>query len=166
MRMWIYAIIVMLFGVTAGTAAAASPIVGYNGITVVMSRDAGLCGLQASAVYEGYLRERFVGIPLPLDETVPAHARLALSAEPFSSIGNRCVVLATLTFYVQLEQDDVEVLEAVTNRELVVAVFEQIRVLPVVLYEDGEFSVSEGTNAHTTAIKLIDDLASQFGATQ
>ena len=41
MRMWIYAIIVMLFGATAGTAAAASPIVGYNGITVVMSRDAG-----------------------------------------------------------------------------------------------------------------------------
>ena len=53
-----------------------------------------------------------------------------------------------------------------TNRELVVAVFEQITTLPVVLYEDGEFSVSEGPNAEATALKLIDDLASRFGATQ
>ena len=166
MRMWIYAIIVTLFGAAAGTAMAAGHIAGYNGLTVVMSRDAGKCGLQPNTFYEGYLRERFVEIALPLDETLPAHARLALTAQPFSSIGNKCVVLATLTFYVPIEHDHVEIVEAVTNRELIVAVFEEIQVLPVVLYEDGELFVSEGTDAQATALRLVDDLASRLASTQ
>jgi hypothetical protein len=42
--------------------------------------------------------------------------------------------------------------------------FEQMDTLPVVIYESGEFTVSEANAGDLAALNLIDQLARQFGA--
>jgi hypothetical protein len=122
------------------------------------------CGLRDADSYSAYLAERLFEADVQLDVLLPASARLALSAEPFPQIGKRCVVMATLAFTIPLQAGEIQIEAAETRREAIVAVFEQMATVPVVLYESGEFTVSDDDAGDLAALHLIDELARQFGA--
>lgn len=142
----------------------ASMVQGYNGITVAMSSDVAKCGLKDADSYSAYLAERLFEANVELDVLLPASARLALSAEPFAQIEGKCVVMATLAFTIPLQTGEIQIEAAETRREAIVAVLEQMATVPVVLYESGEFTVSEVSAGDLAALHLIDELARQFGA--
>ena len=154
----------VVIGVTSAWAGPASFVQGYNGISVAMSPDAAKCGLKDANSYNARLAERLFEADVPLDGLLPASARLALSASPFSQIGGKCVVIASLAFTIPMNASDIEVDEVVTNRAAIVSIFEQIGTVPIVLYENTEFVVSEADAGDQAALKLIDELAQRFGA--
>ena len=151
-------------GAATAWAGPASLVQGYNGITVAMSSDVAKCGLKDADSYSAYLAERLFEANVQLDVLLPASALLALSAEPFPQIGKRCVVLATLAFTIPMQAEEIQIEAAETRRAAIVAVFEQMDTLPVVLYESGQFTVSEANAGDSTALLLIDQLVDQFGA--
>ena len=151
-------------GAATASAGPASLVQGYNGIAVAVSRDAAKCGLKDADSYSAYLAERLFEANVQLDVLLPASALLALSAEPFPQIGKRCVVLATLAFTIPMQAEEIQIEAAETRRAAIVAVFEQMDTLPVVLYESGQFTVWEAVAGDSTALLLIDQLVDQFGA--
>jgi len=151
-------------GAVAAWAGPAGLVQGYNGITVAMSSDVAKCGLRDADSYSSYLAERLFEANVQLDVLLPASARLALSAEPFAEIGGKCVVMATLAFTIPLQAGEIQIEAAETRREAIAAVFEQMATVPVVLYESGEFTVSDDDAGDLAALHLIDELARQFGA--
>ena len=151
-------------GAATAWAGPASLVQGYNGITVAMSSDVAKCGLKDADSYSAYLAERLFKANVQLDVLLPASALLALSAEPFPQIGKRCVVLATLAFTIPMQAEEIQIQAAETRRAAIVAVFEQMATVPVVLYESGEFTVAEANAGDLAALHLIDQLVDQFGA--
>ena len=151
-------------GAATAWAGPASLVQGYNGITVAMSSDVAKCGLKDADSYSAYLAERLFKANVQLDVLLPASALLALSAEPFPQIGKRCVVLATLAFTIPMQAEEIQIEAAETRRAAIVAVFEQMDTLPVVLYESGQFTVAEAEAGDLTPLLLIDQLVDQFGA--
>lgn len=51
-----------------------------------------------------------------------------------------------------------------TDHEAIVAAFEEIEILPVVLFDQVEFTVAEIAAGDAAATKLIDALVAQLGA--
>jgi hypothetical protein len=153
-----------VFGVVVAHAAPASALQGYNSTSVELSSNSAACGLQDSDRYSAYLSESLSKVGVGADPDAPAMAELGLSAEPFEALGGTCVLVGTLAFTVPLTVDDVEVAEAATNREAIVAVFEEVETLPVVLYDAQEFTVIEGEAGDAAATALIDSLVTNFTA--
>jgi len=160
----VMAAVAVWLGATTAGAGPASLVQGYNGISVAMSSDVAKCGLRDADSYSAYLAERLFEADVQLDVLLPASARLALSAEPFPQIGKRCVVMATLAFTIPLQAAEIRIEAAENRREVLVGIFEQMDTLPVVLYESGEFTVADANAGDLAALKLIDQLADEFGA--
>jgi hypothetical protein len=72
--------------------------------------------------------------------------------------------MATLAFTVPLQAGEIQIEAAENGREVIAGMFEQMDTLPVVIYESGEFTVSEANAGDLAALNLIDQLARQFGA--
>jgi len=132
--------------------APASLVQGCNGVTVAMSSDVAKCGLKDADSYSAYLAERLFEANAELDVLLPASARLALSAKPFAQIGGKCVVMATLAVTVPLQAGEIQIEAAENRREVIAGIFEQMDTLPVVIYESGEFTVSEANAGDLAAL--------------
>jgi hypothetical protein len=167
-RQFLSAVVMATTAIWVGAATAwagpAGLVQGYNGVTVAMSSDVAKCGLKDADSYSAYLAERLFEANVELDVLLPASARLALSAKPFAQIGGKCVVMATLAFTVPLQAGEIQIEAADKRRRVIAGMFEQMDTLPVVIYESGEFTVSEANAGDLAALNLIDQLARKFGA--
>lgn len=150
----------MVFGAT--TAQAQPAAVNYGSIDVQLSSEAASCALQGVDRYNAYLSETLATAGVDADDASPVAARLALSAAPFADLQGMCVVTGELAFTVPLDVSDVEVVAAADKHEAIVAVFEQMEVLPVVLADLDEFTVSEPTGGDAAATGLIDALVKRM----
>jgi hypothetical protein len=151
-------------GVVAAHAAPASAFEAYSTTSVELSSDAAACGLQDASRYGSYLADGLSKAGVGADPDAPVTAELGLSAEAFESLGGKCVLVGSLAFTVPLAVEDVEVAEAATHREAILAVFEEVETLPIVLYDSQEFTVIEGETGDAAATALIDSLVANFTA--
>lgn len=144
----------------------ASFVQGYYGSSVQVSGDAAACGLKDDKAYNELLAENLFAANVPLDGLLPAAAFLTLSAQPVPQEGGKCMVVASLSFQIPLKATEVEVAEASAKHDAIVAVFEDMETVPVVLYERTQYTIADAKSGDQAAQTLIMNLANEVGAAQ
>jgi hypothetical protein len=165
-RSLLFPVLIAMGVLSAGAADAggqAAAIPDFNGITVALSPEAGQCNIRSDADFRERLKGGLDSVGLSLDEASPVHARLTVTGRPIASVNDQCVIVVSLAFTIPLEAKAVRVTEAASKHEAVIAIFKEIEEVPVVLYEDGEFTAAWPTEANEQALYITDQLAEQFG---
>lgn len=150
----------------AADSGAASFVQGFYGSSVQVSGDAAACGLKDDKSYNDLLAENLLAANVTLDGLLPAAAFLTLSAQPFPQDAGKCVVVASLSFQIPLKATEIEVAEAATKHDAIVAVFEAMETVPAVLYERTQYTIADAKSGDQAAQTLIMNLSNEIGAGQ
>jgi len=155
-------LLLIAFASNASAAGDVGMVRAYNGITVTLSPQSESCSVRDEEAFRSHLKNSFGEIGLPMDADQPVHAHLVVSAQSVGSLDGKCLIAVSLAFNIPLKAESITLSEAVSHRETIVAILEDIEEVPVLLFADGEFGADFPMNAQSQAVYLVDQLVERF----
>ncbi len=138
----------------------------FRAINVTYSAGAKDCNLHHSPAYTERLSEKLAAMGVTQSDDSILFANLGVSGKRFGLMGGRCVTLVELVFATNLSKDNI-----VTDNQNVRDAVDRLGSFPIVLYENGRFSVQpqeqpagggKSTTSMKAALEMIDQLVARF----
>jgi hypothetical protein len=115
-------------------------ITGYRNIIVNMSETAPQCNLTDPEMFRKELADKLSAIGVDQSDDSYSNVELRVTAKSFGFLTNHCVTSVEMFFEAALSNDNL-----VTSDENLKAAIDRMKVIPIILYEDGQIGVQPQT---------------------